>query len=170
MRSCQLSLCKHGPGGFGWFRWLLKKLYNVHSQPNKAQGTRVLLKVWRRRDRQARPFPWIPSRRKPWSVLTWRFGYVLGNYARSPSLPLHRLQIGAHAAHRYLDVKKKKINGPWLLICTVKGLWLKYVWALYHFGPVVAFKWFAENKTCGLTWLRKNNPTLVYLNSSMLGL
>lgn len=43
------------------------------------------------------------------------------------SLLLHRLLIGARAAHRYLDVKKKKINGPCLLICTIKSLWLKYV-------------------------------------------
>lgn len=42
-------------------------------------------------------------------------------------LLLPRLQIGAHAAHRYLDVKKKKINGPCLLICTIKSLWLKCV-------------------------------------------
>ena len=35
---------------------------------------------------------------------------IRSRYARQPSLPLHRLQIGAQAAHRRLDVKKKKIT------------------------------------------------------------
>jgi hypothetical protein len=165
MRSCQLSLCKHGPGGFGWFRWPLKILYNVHSRPNKLQKTRVLLKLWKRRDRQACLFPWIPSRWKPWSILTWHFGYVLG--MPGPLSAPSPITDRSSRCSPLFGRKEKENKRPLSVDLHHWESLVKVCLSLIQFWPVIAFKWFAENKTCSYV---KTIPTQVYLNSSMLGL